>query len=96
MIEDNSEYLQVQYLICCCTYDNFLLKINFGDDCEIFILRLFTRLADDQEVWKFVIVVFLLLPEFGPVLNDEVVKETHSVFCSTFLDAFREGHEKSV
>ena len=29
---------------------------------------------------NFVIVAFLLLPEFGPFLNDEVVKETDSVF----------------
>ena len=48
------------------------------------------------EVWKFIIVVFLLLPELGPLLNDELVKETYSVFCLAFLDSFWESHEKSV
>ena len=40
--------------------------------------------------------VFLFLPKFGTFLSDEMVKETDSVFCLAFLNAFYESHEKSV
>ena len=47
-------------------------------------------MARGSQVWKFVIFVLLLLPEFGPFLSGEVVKET-DFFLLTFLDFFLES-----
>ena len=43
----------------------------------------------------FVIVVFLILQEFGPYLRNEVSEETNSDFV-IFCDASQESYEKSV
>ena len=44
-----------------------------------------TRNRKGREVCKFVIVVSLLLREFGPFLSNEVAKERNSVFLALLV-----------